>query len=173
MNFTCFCFRLNVATGRSKVTHGARVLCLLDNAVLPNRSRGCQVLSMSLHLYKISVPRRLRRGCHWPMKSFSAVCPPLQFLPHQKTHNTWARAPAHWAWLTEVWPLSPSDPTGTLFQYPAGQMCPREGKQLTDKERDWTSASPRLLSTEPSPGSQSEGVGSSPLWGRSEIVLKC
>lgn len=115
MNFTCFCFRLNVATGRSKVTHGARVLCLLDNAVLPNRSRGCQVLSMSLHLYKISVPRRLRRGCHWPMKSFSAVCPPLQFLPHQKTHNTWARAPAHWAWLTEVWPLSPSDPTGTLW----------------------------------------------------------
>lgn len=47
MNFTCFCFHLNVATGRSKVTHGVRVLCLLDNALLPNRSRGCQVLTVN------------------------------------------------------------------------------------------------------------------------------
>lgn len=127
---------------------------------------------MSLHLYKISVPRRLRRGCHWPMKSFSAVCPPLQFLPHQKTHNTWARAPAHWAWLTEVWPLSPSDPTGTLWaliSVSCRDKCAPEKESSSQIRKETGLQRPQdsyLLS--PHPGLKARGVGSS-LWGRSEI----
>lgn len=175
MNFTCSCFRLNVATGRSRVTHGACVLFLLDNAVLPNRSWGCQVLTVNAHSsLQDFASSQAAEGMSLAREIFFRSLP-ASAVPSTRRPITPGPDHLHTGLGSlkcgRCLPLTQQEPCGLYFYILQGKMCPREGKQLTDKGREWTSACPRLLSAGSSPRPQSKGVGT-PLWGSSETVHK-